>query len=159
MKNIDWYDKLKLDIIALTDTFRLLKETVVFMLQSNSWILEDIKLCESFLHLQEMVEVSNNDLDEFVQRIYLLDSSSYDFSKEDLMDEFDYIRENIHLESGYITNMVNYMVIVDDPLLHEMDKINKLEEYQDIDVSCYNQMKINNEGLKRLRKERRDNFE
>lgn len=156
--NIDWFNKLKLDIINLVLLFNQIKEETVFMMLTNHWILEDVNLFESFIHLKEMIDVSNNNLDDFVKRICLLDDSSTLFDKSDLKDEFDFIKKNIHLESGFIINMINYMVIITNPFINNSEKVEKLEQYQDIDISCYNQMKINNENLKQLKKERRDLF-
>jgi len=156
--NIDWFDKLKFEIIDLSLFFKMLEIQTVFVLNTNGWILEDINLFESFAHLKEMLCKSNNDLNEFVKRISLLDSNLILFDKSDLIDEFDFIKENINLESNFLTNIVNYITIVNNPSINDFGIIERLEQYQEIDISCYNQMKINNEELKKLRKERRDLF-
>ena len=52
---INWYNKLKFDIISLMSEFQEIKKTIVFMLVSNKWILEDAYLSECFNHLTEMV--------------------------------------------------------------------------------------------------------
>ena len=155
--NIDWYNKLKFEIINTSFFLKRLEKEAVFILQTNSWILEDINLFESFTKLKEMLFKSNNDLTEFVERIKFLDTKSVLFNESDLIDEFDYIKENIHLESGFLTNIINYMIIVINPNINEITE--RLEEYLETDIICYNQMKINNENLKKLRKERRDYFE
>lgn len=157
MKNIDWYTKLKFQIVDLALLFNDLKKEIYVMVYTNLWILEDINLFESFSHLEEMVNISNDDLGKLVERIKLLDNnSSIIFDKSDLLDEFEFIKENIHLELGYITNMINYMVIVTNQNINSIEQIEKLEQCQEIDISCYNQMKINNNDLKKLRKERKD---
>lgn len=158
MKNnkVDWFNELKLDIINLVLLFKEIKEDVILMLVTNAWILEDVNLFESFEHLKEMIDVSNSDLNSFVDRIELLDNNPNMFNVTDLKDEFDFIKENIKLEVGFFTNMVGYMGMVDDFTLDEADIMERLEIYLDVDTSCYNQMKINNEQLKQLRKERRD---
>lgn len=154
--NVDWFNELKLDIINLVLLFKEIKEDVILMLVTNAWILEDINLFESFEHLKEMIDVSNNDLDNFVERVGLLEDDSNMFNVTDLKDEFDFIKENIKLEVSFITNMVGYMDIVDNFTLDETAIMERLEIYLDVDTACYNQMKINNEQLKQLRKERRD---
>jgi len=156
--NIDWFDKLKFEIIDLSLFFKMLEIQTVFVLNTNGWILEDINLFERLEHLKEMLCKSNNDLNEFVKRISLLDSNLILFDKSDLIDEFDFIKENINLESNFLTNIVNYITIVNNPSINDFGIIERLEQYQEIDISCYNQMKINNEELKKLRKERRDLF-
>ena len=157
--NNDWYNELKYEIVDFVMFFKDIKEVVIYMLLTNRWILEDINLSESFTHLKEMIDVSNEDLEKFIKTITLLENNSTIFNMNDLIDEFDYIKENISLESSFITNLVNYMAIITDPSINDLEIIDKLEEYQEIDISCYNQMKINNKGLKKLRKERRDYFE
>jgi len=156
--NIDWFEQLKFDLINLLLVFKSIKEETIFMLLTNRWILEDTNLFESFIHLKEMIDTSNNDLDEFIKRINVLEDKSIMFDKTDLKDEFDFIKENIHLEDSFIANMINYMIIVNDLTINGIDITEKLEQFQDIDISCYNQMKINNENLKQLKKERRDLF-
>ena len=76
-----------------------------------------------------------------------------------MIDEFDYIKENIHLESGYLSNMVNYIKIVINCNINDSSIVEKLEQYHEVDISCYNQVKINNKELKKLKQERRDLFE
>jgi len=156
--NIDWFEQLKFDLINLLLVFKSIKEETIFMLLTNRWILEDTNLFESFIHLKEMIDTSNNDLDEFIKRINVLEDKSIMFDKTDLKDEFDFIKENIPLEDSFIANMINYMIIVNDLTINGIDITEKLEQFQDIDISCYNQMKINNENLKQLKKERRDLF-
>jgi hypothetical protein len=156
----DWYNNLKFKIIDLVMLFTEIKSETVIMLYTNRWILENINLRESFSHLHEMIGISNSDLDELIERINLQEIDTILFNENDLLDEFDFIRENIHLEAGYITNMIDYMTIVTDPTINSSDSdiTYRLEQYQDINISCYNQMKINNENLKELKKERRDLF-
>ncbi len=155
----DWFYQLKIETMDLAFLFQQMKQIVVFMLHIHPWILEDINLFESFSHLQDMIDVSNADLNEFIQEIQILDNDNKYFSKIDLLDEFNYIKENIHLESGYLTNMVNYIKIVINHSIHDLSIVEKLEQYHEIDISCYNQMKINNKELKKLKQERRDLFE
>lgn len=155
----DWFCQLKKETVDLVLLFQQVQQTAVFMLHTHPWILEDINLFESFSHLQEMLNVSNIDLNEFIQEIYSLDSNSMYFSKNDLIDEFDYIKENIHLESGYLSNMVNYIKIVINCNINDSSIVEKLEQYHEVDISCYNQVKINNKELKKLKQERRDLFE
>ena len=162
MKNkmyVDLINEIKLEIIDLVLLFKMIKEEVILMLYTNGWILNDINLFESFVHLKEMIDISNSDLDKFIERIKMLDNNLNIFYVSDLKDEFDIIKENIYLEAGFITNMIDYMAIVDDVTINDNEIIKRLEQYQDNDISCYNQMKINNENLKQLRKERRDYFE
>ena len=138
--NIDWFEQLKFDLINLLLVFKSIKEETIF------------------IHLKEMIDTSNNDLDDFIKRINLLEDKSIMFDKTDLKDEFDFIKENIHLEDSFIANMINYIIIINNFTINGIDITEKLEQFQDIDISCYNQMKINNENLKQLKKERRDLF-
>jgi hypothetical protein len=154
----DWYRNLKLDVIGLAVLFADIKVEIIFMLNTNPWILSDINLCESFFHLQEMIDANNLNLEDFIKRINFLEDNSILFNKDDLLYEFDFIKENVYLESGFITNMIDYMAIINDYTINGSEILERLEKYQDIDVLYYNQMKINNENLKQLKKERRDLF-
>lgn len=157
--DMDWYDKLKIDIIDLVFSFQNLKKEIIFMIITNNWIFEDINLFENFIHLKEMVDISDINLSNLVKLIYELDNNSNFFSKLDLLDEFEYIKENIHLESNYINNMTDYMILINDFSVNGDEITEKLENYCNNDNLYYNQMKINNQNLKQLKKERIDYFE
>lgn len=154
----DW--SLKFDVVRLVDFFQLVREETVYMLQTNRWILTDVNLLESFCQLQEMIEASNQDLNDFIQEVKQVEKESKEniSLKEHLQEEFENIRETIHLEASYITNMIEYMCIVDDYTLDPDEMIERLDEYDDKDFCCYQQIKINQEQLKQLKKERKDVF-
>lgn len=156
-ENMDWYDKLKYEIISLSLFLKFLENEKISLLGKNFWLLEDINLFESFTHLEEMILESSTNLDELVKRVYFLDLHDVLFDKNDLLDEFCFIKENIHLEAGYFINIMNY-AIINKKQDYDLQDLEKLEQYREIDISCYNQMKINNENLKQLKKERRDLF-
>ena len=103
-----------------------------------------------------MLNISSRDLNYFIKDISLLEDSGNFFSSNDLVDEFEYIKENVNLEASYLTNIVDYITIIINPGMNGTLIAEKLEKYHDIDLSCYNQMKINNKQLKQLRKERRN---
>ena len=154
----DWFFEMKTEINDLVLLFKMLKEEFLIMLLTNSWILTDINLAESFSKIKGAIDISNSDMDVFIEKINMLDESANVFYIADLKDEFEFIKENIYLESSYITNMVKRMILLNLPYV-SLEILEKLEEYQEIDIYCYNQIEFNNEGLKKLRKERRDYFE
>jgi len=149
---------MKTEINDLVLLFKMLKEEFLIMLLTNSWILTDINLADSFSKIKGAIDISNSDMDVFIEKINMLDESANVFYVADLKDEFEFIKENIYLESSYITNMVKRMILLNLPYV-SLEILEKLEEYQEIDIYCYNQIEFNNEGLKKLRKERRDYFE
>ncbi len=159
MQGTDDFTFLKLEILKLNNFFVGIRQEIIYMLLTNSWILEDMNLYESFCHLQEMIEGSYQDLNDFVQEINYLETCSESFLIEDLKDELEYIRETIYLEASYITNMVDYMCIIDDYTLSPMELKQRLNDYNEKDFCCYEQVKINRKQLKELQKERRDYFE
>lgn len=154
--NLNWFDKLKFDVVKLSFFLNSINHELVFILHKNKWALEDINLCESIYHLRDMLTTSDRDLSEFVERINILEKANTIFNNSDLLDEFSYIQENTNLEASYLNNIKNYIEIVTNPSVNGSDITERLEQYQDTDISCYNQMKINNEQLKQLKKERRD---
>lgn len=159
MNKIDWYEKLKFEIIELSINLKKIKLDTVFLFVTNQWVFEDCNLIESFTHLLEMFDISYDDLSKLVKLIYQLDSTSTEFNKIDLLDEFDFIKENINIEFDYLSNIEKYLSLVDNYTI-DVDQINEIfDEYYENDNVYYNQMKINNENLKLLRKERRDYFE
>ena len=155
----DLYYEFKLDIVRTAFLLKSVKEDVIIMLHTNKWIADDINLSTSITHLLEMINVSDNELSNFVELIKSLEINSNVFYINDLKDEFEIIKENIKLEAGFILNMIDYMITVDDLTINDNEIVERLEQYLDNDIACYNQMKINNESLKVMRKERKDYFE
>lgn len=156
MENKDWFNNLKIEIINTSLLLSSIQSRATFVLKTHNWILEDINLCESISHLVDMLNISSRDLNRFIKDISLLEDSGDFFSSNDLVDEFEYIKENVNLEASYLTNIVDYINIIINPGINGTIIAEKLEKYHDIDLSCYNQMKINNKQLKQLRKERRN---
>ncbi len=155
----DEFTFLKSELVNLNVFFTDLRKETIYMLLTNCWILEDINLCESFCHLQDMIEGSCQDLSDLIQEINDVETSSKFFLTEDLKDELEYVKETIQLEASYMTNMVDYMCIIDDYSLSPTEITQRLEEYCDKDMCCYEQVKINRKQLKELKEERRNYFE
>lgn len=159
MQKKDYFTELKEEMVRYSFHFLSLRETVVIMLETNRWIVEDINLYESFCHLQEMIEITYQEFAELVEEINALEHNMQIFNISDLLEQFDYIKENIHLESMYITNMVDYMKIIINPSIQADEIGERCSQYDENDDMYLNQMKLNNDGLKKLKKERRDNLE
>ncbi len=157
----DWYDNLKIEIVKLAIEFFNIKMDMVYTLISNRWITEDINLEESTAQLQELLDITNFDFQQLITEINTIEKEyiSQFYSMEDLLDEFEYIKENIDLVNSYFGNMMEYMSIIDDYQLSPELLKNKWEDYLDKDELCFNQICINHEQLKQLRKERIDKIE
>lgn len=157
--NSDLFTNLKVDIVKLCVSFNMLKQDVVFLLVTNKWILEDINLFENYTKLQKMIDVSDKNLNSLINDTIYLENNSVPFLVDDIICEFNFIRENIDLEMLNFSNMLMYMMLVDDYSL-DLEGINELLNfYLKRDEFCYSNMKINNEQLKILKKERGDYFE
>lgn len=156
-KNIelDWFNVIKQETVSLTLFLKFIKEEIVFVLLTNRWISEDNNLGESLIKLTEMILTSEKDLDSFMQELQKLDNNCVTFEVEDIKAIFDYIKENIYLEAGYFKNMMDYMIIVDDITLDDETMKEKIQNYLDCDIACFNQVKINNSELKKIKSERR----
>lgn len=159
MQKKDWFTELKIEVISHNIRFMHLRESMIILLETNRWILEDINLCESFCNLQKMVEISYQEFTELVEEIEGLDNNASVFQMNDLIDQFDYIIENIYLEFAYMINMIDYMKIIRNPYINGNEITVRCNQYDQNDHMYLNQMKLNNDGLKKLKKERRDSFE
>lgn len=144
----DYFFEVKREIVSLLCLFKLAKETLLEILITNSWILNDPNLAESFTRIKETIDISNNDLDLFIEKIRLLDEELSVFYMYDLKDQFEIIKETIYIESSSVVNLINYIVAFED-----FRDFQKLEQCQQMDVMYYNQIKINNEQLKKIKKE------
>ena len=114
--NLNWFDKLKFDVVKLSFFLNSINHELVFVLHKNKWALEDINLCE---------------------RINILEKANAIFNSSDLLDEFSYIQENTNLEASYLNNIKNYIEIVTNPSVNGSDITERLEKYQDTDISCF----------------------
>ena len=81
------------------------------------------------------------------------------FLVEDIVCEFNFIRENIELEIMYLVNMMIYMEFAQDYFLSPENIDQLLDSYLKIEELCYSNMKMNNKQLKILKKERGDYYE
>ena len=151
---LDWFNVIKQETVTLTFFLKFIKEELVSLLVTNKWISEDYNLGESLIKLTEMILISEKDLDVFMHELQRLDNNHVTFEVEDIKAMFDYIKENIHLESGYLKNMIEYMPIVDDTTLDYETVKEKFDNYLECDIACFNQMKINNNELKKIKRER-----
>ena len=154
MQRKDYFTELKEEMVRYNFYFLSLRETIVIMLETNRWIVEDINLYESFCYLQEMIETTYQELTELVGDINTLEHTMQIFNISDLLDQFDYIKENIRLESMYITNMVDYMEIIHNSSIEGEEITERCNQYNQKDYTYLNKMKLNNDGLKKLKKER-----
>ena len=159
LKNTDLFNNLKLDIIKICIDFTKLKQDIILLLITNNWILEDINLFENYVKLQEIIKESDKNLTNLINKTIHLEDSKDSFLIEDIISEFNFIRENIDLEIIYFVNMIFYMELIDNYFL-STESINLLlDMYLQTKEFCYSNMKINNKQLKILKKERGDYFE
>jgi len=157
--NLDLFNKLKLDIVGICIDFDRLKRDIVYLLFTNNWILEDINLFENYTKLQQMIEESDKSLSNLINETIYLENNSVSFLVEDVVCEFNFIRENIELEIMYLVNMMIYMEFAQDYFLSPENIDLLLDAYLKIEELCYSNMKMNNKQLKILKKERGDYYE
>lgn len=134
-----------------------LRESTIYMAATNSWIFNDANLFEKFDHLCKMQNNSCNDMLDFALLLELIDKG-ISFSVADFEEEFAFIKENLNLEVGYFSLMVDHMQLLTDPNYNELTE-NKLIENHYNSISCKEQVLINQKLLKKIIKERRDYFE
>lgn len=156
MQKKDYFSELKTEMIRYCIDFMLLRTSVVVMLETNRWVVEDINLYESFCHLQEMIENTYQEFTKLVVEINTLEFNGQMFNVCDIIDQFTYIKESIQLESKYMTNMIDYMEIICNSAIEGNEITARCNQYVQNDETYLSQMKLNNEGLKKLKKERRD---
>ena len=161
MKNngLDLFTALKKCIVKTCFEFQKLKEEVIMTVLSNSWLLQDANLYENYTKLQEMIKISDKHLTSIIKETKYIENNSVPFSADDIICEYNFIRENIELETYYLYNMLIYMIAVVDFSLKQ-EEIKKIQQhYLETDIFCYDNMRANNEQLKILKKERGDYFE
>ena len=87
--------------------------------------------------------------------IDLLEETGKEFSKGNLMDEFSLIRENYVIGVSYFMNIASYISNKQD-FKNTLDQHDSLARFSNNDTDCYNLIKINDDLLKKYRKEWRD---
>ena len=85
-----------------------------------------------------------------------MEKQGLSFFITDLIDELDFIKQNILLELAYFQTILDYIKIIEDDSLSYEQRESSLKNTADKCSFCYQQMKINTQGLKQLKKERRD---
>lgn len=157
--NLDWYNKLKVDLIKVAVVSEIIRSDIIYLIQTNPNVIYDINLEERLTYLIESMNSNYDNINNFKQRIDILDTLGFSFSKDDLLDEFSYIKNITELEIVYYIKIIDYLAMVDDYTIEGNGIVEFLEANDNDSNKCYESIKSNDKDLKKLLKERRDNFE
>lgn len=150
----DWFLSLKLEVLSLVSLLQMLKEDMIIMLTMSEWVIEDVSVGESFKKLQQILTKSHQDLEYFVREIKRIEQGSF-FSVVDLKDEFDYIHDSIYLELDYMNHIADYLLQSNQI---GISKRHTKVKYLNEEERYLEQIESNQQQLKHLRKERRENY-
>lgn len=161
-KSNDWFstitdhiNQVKLKMLALRCKIIDISLLCIF----KPWLLEDPFFFEYYNRLIDMENVSVKDIEILETTIVLYEKACIPVLATDLTDEFDIINENIFFEYRCFECIQRYLNLVNNKHI-EGDKILEyLERIEEINTMCTNQRALNDDTLKKLRKERRDTFE
>lgn len=158
MKNYnenDWIETLEEKTKKLSIEAFILRELTVILFITKPWIMDDINLCERFTNLLEIEDENYKQIDSLLKEINDYKTNIISFSQADLIDEFDYISENVSLSISYYQMILGYLYMIKT----NMSQV-ELSEYFSINYDnsecCFKQLKINNKELKKLKQERRN---
>lgn len=125
----------------------------------KKWLLEDPTVLERYTNLIGMANDSLNNITELEKELHMLDQKGILFSLIDLEDEFDLIHENLVFETNYWRLTKNLLELLDDYNIQGDDIFDYLTRNDEVSSLCFNQVKINQSSLIKLKKERRDILE
>ena len=106
-----------------------------------------------------MANDSINNITELEKELHMLEQEEILFSLIDLEDEFDLIHENLVFETNYWRLTKNLLELLDNYNIQGDDIFDYLIRNDEVSSLCFNQVKINQSSLIKLKKERRDILE
>ncbi len=151
----DWFQNFKIQILSLVSLLNMLKEDMIIMVTMSDWVLEEEFFNESFLKLQQILTMSDQDLELLIGQVEFLEQGNF-FYVEDLKDEFEWVHANIYLELDYMNLISDCILGFNQPIFHkERGKVKYLNQ----EKRYLEQIEKNHQELEKLREERRENFE
>lgn len=158
----DWFNtitnrinQVKLKMLVL----RLKIVDISLLCISKPWFLEDPIFFEYSSHLIDMENESVKDLEKLEAMVILYEKTCIPVLVEDLIDELDIIDENIFFEYNCFECIQEYLSLVNNNQIEGNRILECLERIDEINTMCSNQRTLNDDILKKLRKERRDILE
>ena len=155
MINVDWFIKLKTDIVLLCKCEEYLEELKKQLFVTFPWFFSDENTLKWNARVNEITAINGKAIQSFIKYIDLLEETGKEFSKGNLMDEFSLIRENYVIGVSYFMNIASYISNKQD-FKNTLDQHDSLARFSNNDTDCYNLIKINDDLLKKYRKEWRD---
>ena len=155
MIKLDWFIKLKMDVVLLCKCEEYL-ETIkkdVFINYPQSFSDENILSWNA--RVNEIVKINGKAMQSYIRYINLLEDTGKDFSKDNLLDEYNLIKENYVLCISYFFNILDYIDGL-KKFQNKLDDHDRLARFSNSSTDYYNMIKINDDLLKKYRKEWRD---
>lgn len=149
----DWFLELKLKIILLDLKSIKRINDIFFIIKECPYLLKDENLCESYHKLVKINKINNDTLKELVNSINFLEALPITFSKEDIKDIYEILEEDFKLQDSFCLNIIKYITIVEKNSMSYDEMMDEMDKYIECDVCCFNQIKINNQEIKKLIKE------
>lgn len=151
----DSNNQFRSDLVQLLVNFYIIRENMVYIIFTNSWVLEDINMDERISYLIDMIQITNQDLDSFFDELFHVNDGCYLF---DLLDEFDFFREIVSLEKCYLDNIIEYIAIVNNYSIQGNQITTMLEENESNSINYQKLIKINEKELRKIKLERSVDF-
>lgn len=124
---------------------------------SKPWLLEDFTFNERYSKMIDMANDSVYDIDD-LETIFL-NQANTSFSVVDLLDELYFITDNVLHEYNYYKYTKDLLTLLDNYSIQGDIITTFLEENEKRAVSYDEQIKVNRNEIKKLRKERRNYIE
>ena len=105
----NWIKNLEEKTINLSIETFLLRQLSVILFITKPWIMDDINLCERFTKLLEIQDDNYRQIESLLKEINNHKSENIIYSQSDLIDEYDYISENVSLTSSYFYMILGYL--------------------------------------------------
>jgi hypothetical protein len=155
VNNNDWFTKLKIGIVLLCKAEELLQKEKKELFVRNPWLFTDENMIKWNKDVNTIFEINGKTIESFIKYIDLLESTGKPFNMSNLYDEFDMIKENYVVGLSYFTNVVNYINTV-KTFRNTLEEHDKLARFSNKGTECLNIVKMNDEMIKKYRKEWRD---
>lgn len=154
MEKLDYYTRLKLQLVALSVELIENEYDILLMIGNYPWIVNDDNLKESLAKLITIDNENNSNIKNMVDYIKKLDETGNPFFPTDLIDEYEYINDNMNLQNNYIDNMIGYIDYSSDFDNCWDDVEDFCDYYIEKDDEIFNQVQVNHSLIKSIREER-----
>lgn len=154
MSRIDYYTQMKMQLVLLDSEIVDNEYNILLMILFYPWLVNDDNLKDSFSKLLTIHKENIESIKNIIDYMKHLDETETEFFYTDLIDEFEFISNNMDLQNNYYDNMLSYINFSSDFNNPWTDIAKFCIEYDEKDDTIFNQVQVNQSLIKNIHEER-----